>query len=261
MIEFTTAVGEIGVYKKHIPLTTVLAPGVVKIHKTGEDDVIAAVHSGFAEILPDKVTLLAEIEDQYPNLEFDLSEYDQHLEEFFNAVYKFFIVNIQKLMYIFIREYIYSRKNQKVLVAEYLNLKLPNYPKEQYGKKEYYILITKLNSIIDDIKDYDLKLKKFIDYIERSGKTPMYVKKVKEYLDQGLIHDKGVVDDFFHKFKRSDEYDQALCKLQMAITENIINPYLEENGVMELRLPPIDPMDDDPSDEEDDADAGDSITE
>lgn len=48
MIEFTTASGEIGVYKKHIPLTTVLAPGIVKIHKTGEDDVIAAVHSGFA---------------------------------------------------------------------------------------------------------------------------------------------------------------------------------------------------------------------
>ena len=61
MIEFTTAVGEIGVYRKHIPLTTVLAPGVVKIHKTGEDDVIAAVHPGFAEILPDKVTLLTEI--------------------------------------------------------------------------------------------------------------------------------------------------------------------------------------------------------
>ena len=66
MIEFTTASGEIGVYKKHIPLTTVLAPGIVKIHKTGEDDVIAAVHSGFAEILPDKVTLLAEIAE-WPN--------------------------------------------------------------------------------------------------------------------------------------------------------------------------------------------------
>ena len=60
MIEFNTAAGEIGVYKNHIPLTTVLAPGVVTIHKDGEDDVIAAVHSGFAEILPDKVTLLAE---------------------------------------------------------------------------------------------------------------------------------------------------------------------------------------------------------
>ena len=60
MIEFNTAAGEIGVYKNHIPLTTVLAPGVVTIHNDGQEDVIAAVHSGFAEILPDKVTLLAE---------------------------------------------------------------------------------------------------------------------------------------------------------------------------------------------------------
>ena len=67
MIEFTTAVGEIGVYKKHIPLTTVLAPGVVKIHKTGEDDVIAAVHSGFAEILPDKVTAMKRSEERLAN--------------------------------------------------------------------------------------------------------------------------------------------------------------------------------------------------
>ena len=60
MIEFTTADGEIGVYKNHIPLTTVLAPGVVTI--TNDDEVKeAAVHAGFAEILGDKVTLLAEI--------------------------------------------------------------------------------------------------------------------------------------------------------------------------------------------------------
>ena len=61
MIEFNTAAGEIGVYKNHIPLTTVLAPGVVTIHKDGEEKIVAAVHSGFAEILPEKVTLLAEI--------------------------------------------------------------------------------------------------------------------------------------------------------------------------------------------------------
>ena len=61
MIEFNTAAGEIGVYKNHIPLTTVLAPGVVTIHREGQDKVIAAVHSGFAEVLPEKVTLLAEI--------------------------------------------------------------------------------------------------------------------------------------------------------------------------------------------------------
>lgn len=59
-LEFTTASGDIGVYAKHIPMTTVLASGAVIIHK-GDEETIAAVHSGFAEILGDKVTLLAEI--------------------------------------------------------------------------------------------------------------------------------------------------------------------------------------------------------
>lgn len=59
-IEFATAAGEIGVYAKHIPMTTVLAPGVVTIHD-GEEKTVAAVHAGFAEILGDKVTLLAEV--------------------------------------------------------------------------------------------------------------------------------------------------------------------------------------------------------
>ena len=60
MIEFTTSSGQIGVYKKHIPLTTVLAPGAVIIHEA-EGEKVAAVHAGFAEILPEQVTLLAEI--------------------------------------------------------------------------------------------------------------------------------------------------------------------------------------------------------
>ena len=59
-LEFNTQAGEIGVYKNHIPVTTVLAPGVVTIHK-GDKIQEAAVHAGFAEILGDKVTLLAEI--------------------------------------------------------------------------------------------------------------------------------------------------------------------------------------------------------
>lgn len=59
MIEFTTTEGEIGVFKDHIPLTTVLAPGIVTITEP-EESKCAVVHAGFAEILGDKVTLLAE---------------------------------------------------------------------------------------------------------------------------------------------------------------------------------------------------------
>lgn len=60
MIEFNTVQGQIGVYKNHIPLTTVLEPGVVTIHE-GDVQKVAAVHAGFAEILNDRVTLLAEV--------------------------------------------------------------------------------------------------------------------------------------------------------------------------------------------------------
>ena len=60
MVEFNTTEGEIGVYKNHVPTTVVLAPGVVTIHEEGENKK-AAVHSGFAEILNEKVTLLAEV--------------------------------------------------------------------------------------------------------------------------------------------------------------------------------------------------------
>lgn len=59
-LEFNTQTGEVGVYKNHIPLTTVLAPGIVKIH-SGDEEKIAAIHSGFAEILGEKVTFLAEL--------------------------------------------------------------------------------------------------------------------------------------------------------------------------------------------------------
>lgn len=60
LIEFNTTEGEIGVYKNHIPLTTVLAPGIVTI-TNGEDVKEAAVHAGFAQILGDRVRLMAEI--------------------------------------------------------------------------------------------------------------------------------------------------------------------------------------------------------
>ncbi len=69
-VEFSTQAGEIGVYANHIPTTTVLTPGVVTIH-TEDQNIVAAVHAGIAEILGDKVTLLAEIAE-WPD-EIDLS--------------------------------------------------------------------------------------------------------------------------------------------------------------------------------------------
>ncbi len=60
MVEFNTVEGEIGVYPKHIPLTTVIAPGICTIHEA-ENEKRAAIHAGLATVLPDAVTILAEI--------------------------------------------------------------------------------------------------------------------------------------------------------------------------------------------------------
>lgn len=60
MVELTTTEGEIGVYRNHIPLTAIVAPGVLKIHEEGEVKE-AALMSGFIEILPERITIMAEV--------------------------------------------------------------------------------------------------------------------------------------------------------------------------------------------------------
>lgn len=63
-LEFVSIEGEMGVYANHIPLTTILDAGVVKIHD-GNEVKKAAVLGGFVEILQDKITMLAE-DAQWP---------------------------------------------------------------------------------------------------------------------------------------------------------------------------------------------------
>lgn len=60
MLEFTSSEGELGIYADHMPFTTVLVPGVAVIHEP-DGTKKAAVHSGFVEILPEKVMMLAEV--------------------------------------------------------------------------------------------------------------------------------------------------------------------------------------------------------
>lgn len=60
MVEFNTVEGEIGVLPGHIPMTVIIKPGVLTITEEGGSKV-AALHAGFAEILQNQVTILAEI--------------------------------------------------------------------------------------------------------------------------------------------------------------------------------------------------------
>ena len=69
MVEFTTTQGNVGIYAKHIPMVNVIAPGKLTIHCEDGSEKICALHSGFSEILQDKVIVLA-----------DSCEYDDEID-------------------------------------------------------------------------------------------------------------------------------------------------------------------------------------
>lgn len=60
MVEFNATEGEVGIYKDHIPMTLIIKPGILAITET-DGIKYAALHAGFAEILPDSTTILAEV--------------------------------------------------------------------------------------------------------------------------------------------------------------------------------------------------------
>ena len=61
MVEMNTTEGEIGVYPKHIPMTVIIRSGILNIYEADGEVKKAALHSGFAEILPERITILAEV--------------------------------------------------------------------------------------------------------------------------------------------------------------------------------------------------------
>jgi F-type H+-transporting ATPase subunit epsilon len=73
MVELTTTEGEIGVYRGHIPMTAIVAPGVLKIHEEGGIKE-AALMSGFLEILPEKIVIMAEVAEWPEEIDLNRAE-------------------------------------------------------------------------------------------------------------------------------------------------------------------------------------------
>lgn len=60
MVEFTSSEGNVGIYQKHIPMTMIVAPGLLTIH-TEEEKKVAVLMSGFVHIEEESITILAEV--------------------------------------------------------------------------------------------------------------------------------------------------------------------------------------------------------
>lgn len=73
MVELNTTEGELGIYPRHIPLTCIVAPGILTItEESGLKN--AALHAGFVQIMPDKVTIMAEVAEWPDEIDLDRAE-------------------------------------------------------------------------------------------------------------------------------------------------------------------------------------------
>ena len=68
MVEYNTVEGEVGIYADHIPMTQIIAPGRLIITERNEEKQ-AALLSGFVEITPEKMTILAEAVEWPQNID------------------------------------------------------------------------------------------------------------------------------------------------------------------------------------------------
>lgn len=62
MIEYNTTEGYVGVLPGHVAMTQIIAPGRLAVYEEGkEKPIYAALMSGISTIMPDNISLLAEI--------------------------------------------------------------------------------------------------------------------------------------------------------------------------------------------------------
>jgi F-type H+-transporting ATPase subunit epsilon len=69
------AEGELGVLARHAPLMTILKPGALRIQETyGGDEQVLFVGGGFLEVLPERVTVLADVAEHADEISLEAAE-------------------------------------------------------------------------------------------------------------------------------------------------------------------------------------------
>ena len=69
------AEGELGVLARHAPLMTILKPGGLRIQETyGAPDQVIFVGGGFLEVLPERVTVLADVAEHADEINLEAAE-------------------------------------------------------------------------------------------------------------------------------------------------------------------------------------------
>ncbi len=85
-----TKEGEITVLPNHIPLVSILVPGVIELKKENEEKEIISISGGFVEVLKDKIVILADTAERAEEIdEKRLEEARKKAEDIKKGIRKF----------------------------------------------------------------------------------------------------------------------------------------------------------------------------
>ena len=79
MVVVPGAAGDFGVLPRHSPLISTVRPGTIRLHESGGESSEIFVAGGFAEVTPERCTVLAD--EAVPLAELDRSEVERELRE------------------------------------------------------------------------------------------------------------------------------------------------------------------------------------
>ena len=105
-----------------------------------------------------------------------------------------------------------------------------------------------------------IDLSTFIEYLSHSDSAPVYLDEVQDALDNEILFDKGVASEMYKLYRASDNFRMDMNRLEMDITNTFIIPYLQENGLMSVRLPPVEEIPEETEDDEEDEEDDDTTT-
>ena len=176
------------------------------------------------------------IVNEYENIDVDIEDLERDPVPYADALYRFFGKNLRKLVSSFLVEYLYNSKNRKMLLAKYDKLKLPVYPKEQFGTRENYLLIVKISSIVDEIISLPVTIDQFLNYAIRNDDMPSYCESIVEMINDNILVEYGVYEDIMRKFKDSDTFDGIMNKVQIRMMEGVVRPTVEDMGFSGLSI-------------------------
>jgi F-type H+-transporting ATPase subunit epsilon len=66
--------GEMGILPRHAPLITSLQEGVMRVKRAAGPEEVLAIHGGFMEVLPDRVTVLADAAERAEEIDLARAE-------------------------------------------------------------------------------------------------------------------------------------------------------------------------------------------